>query len=155
LALFGVLAANVVFEFRVSIFEQFLPPAQPASLADRALQQFLTAAVELKALARFSFLFGLGLPIQLDSLSGNPLLTLLIRWSLVLLVVDDFRVIFHAYGLGLFGRLSVIAGFTIGVAVYAVQVAVSALWLDRYRYGPVEWLWRSLMYGNWNSNARG
>jgi uncharacterized protein len=62
--------------------------------------------------------------------------------------------IFYAYGLGLFGKLSVIAAFTIAVAVYAVQVVVSALWLDRYRYGPVEWLWRSLMYGNWNTNVR-
>jgi uncharacterized protein len=71
LALFGVLAVNVVFEFRVSIFEQFLPPAQAASLADRALQQFLKAAVELKALALFSFLFGVGLAIQIDRLSSK------------------------------------------------------------------------------------
>jgi uncharacterized protein len=33
--------------------------------------------------------------------------------------------------------------------VYAVEVAISAWWLRRYRHGPVEWLWRSLMYGAW------
>ena len=33
------------------------------------------------------------------------------------------------------------------VAVYVGQVPFSAWWLRRYRYGPVEWLWRTLMYG--------
>jgi len=47
----------------------------------------------------------------------------------------------------LFGRLNVVAAFAIAVGLYAAQVAFSAWWLRRYRYGPVEWLWRSLMYG--------
>jgi uncharacterized protein len=57
--------------------------------------------------------------------------------------------IFYGYGLGLFGRSSVATALTIGVVVYAAEAAVSAWWLGRYRYGPVEWLWRSLMYGAW------
>jgi len=56
--------------------------------------------------------------------------------------------IFYGYGLGLFGRLSVTTAFAVGVAVYVAQVAFSARWLGQYRYGPIEWLWRSLMYGN-------
>jgi uncharacterized protein len=55
--------------------------------------------------------------------------------------------IFYGYGLGLFGRVSVTAALAIALAVYAAQAAVSAWWLQRWRYGPVEWLWRSLMYG--------
>jgi uncharacterized protein len=55
--------------------------------------------------------------------------------------------VFYGYGFGLFGRLSVTTAFTIGVVLYASQVAISAWWLRRYRYGPIEWLWRSLMYG--------
>ena len=55
--------------------------------------------------------------------------------------------IFYGYGLGLFGRLGVTSALTIGLAVYFVQVPFSAWWLARYRYGPVEWLWRTLMYG--------
>jgi uncharacterized protein len=57
--------------------------------------------------------------------------------------------IFYGYGFGLFGKLSVSTVFAIGVVLYAMQAAVSAWWLGRYRYGPVEWLWRSLMYGRW------
>jgi uncharacterized protein len=362
LALFGVLAINIVFEFRVSIFEQFLPPAGTIPAIDRALSDVLAAAIELKALALFSFLFGVGLAIQFDRLINNPRrLTLLIRRLVVLLGIGAahlfllwngdilveyamaglvvlpflfgprwltllvaaaslvlfltmpllppvvqfpshfwifehiaeatraygdggfldvlaFRVreipaffplhvlifprtialflfgvlawrsgilqrasehksllfsiamggvlfggaltvvaqerdlfgwpsahevmekrlggvvlaagyaasivglasvpagqrmlawaapvgrmaltnylgqslilgwIFYGYGFGLFGKLSVSTAFTIGVVVYAMQAAISAWWLGRYRYGPVEWLWRSLMYGSW------
>ena len=38
-----------------------------------------------------------------------------------------------------------IAGLTIGIL--AVQAAWSALWLRRFRYGPVEWVWRCLTWG--------
>ena len=364
LALFGVLAINIVFEFRVSIFEQFLSPNGTIPAIDRALRDVLAAAIELKALALFSFLFGVGLAIQFDRLTNNPRrLTLLMRRLVVLLAIGAahlfllwngdilveyavvglvvlpflfgprwltllvaaaslvlfltmpllppvvqfpshfwigehiaqatmaygdggfldvlaFRVreipamfplhvmifprtialflfgalawrtgilqhasehrsllfsialsgvlfggaltvaaqwrdlfgwpslgrahevmerlggivlaagyaagivgltsvpagqrmlawaapvgrmaftnylgqslilgwIFYGYGFGLFGKLSVSTAFAIGVAVYAMQAVVSAWWLGRYRYGPVEWLWRSLMYGSW------
>ncbi len=39
------------------------------------------------------------------------------------------------------------APLAVGVAVYTGQVFFGAWWLRRYRYGPVEWLWRTLMYG--------
>jgi uncharacterized protein len=34
------------------------------------------------------------------------------------------------------------------VAVYAGQVWFSNWWMRRFRYGPMEWLWRSLTYGS-------
>lgn len=58
-----------------------------------------------------------------------------------------FGWIFYGYGLGLFGRLGVTSALAIGIAVYVAQVLFSKWWLGRYRYGPVEWLWRTLMYG--------
>ena len=58
-----------------------------------------------------------------------------------------FGWIFYGYGLGLFGRLGVASALAIGLVVYVAQVVFSAWWLRRYRYGPVEWLWRTLMYG--------
>jgi uncharacterized protein len=58
-----------------------------------------------------------------------------------------FGWIFYGYGLGLFGQLGVTSALAIGIAVYVTQVLFSAWWLRRYRYGPVEWLWRTLMYG--------
>jgi uncharacterized protein len=58
-----------------------------------------------------------------------------------------FGWIFYGYGLGQFGRLGVAATLAIGTFVYAAQVVFSAWWLRHYRFGPVEWLWRSCMYG--------
>jgi uncharacterized protein len=365
LALLGVIAIHVVFEFRVDIFEQFLPATGNVSFIDRALKDVLSAAVELKAFALFSFLFGVGLAIQFDRLADNPRrVVLLVRRLLVLLLIGAvhlfliwngdilveyavaglivlpflfgprwlvllaalaslllfiampllppvvafpsqpwirdhiaqaaiaygdggfldvlaFRIreipaifplhvlifprtialfmfgalvwrsgilrgasqyrrllfglaiggvvcggaltlaaedttwfgwrareaierlggvilatgygaaviglvgvpscqrmlgwaapvgrmaftnyvaqslilgwIFYGYGLGLFGRTSVTTALAIGVAVYALGAAFSAWWLERYRYGPVEWLWRSLMYGTWQPMPR-
>jgi uncharacterized protein len=65
-----------------------------------------------------------------------------------------FGWLFYGYGLGLFGKLSVAAALAIGTCVYVLQVAFSAYWLQRYLYGPVEWLWRSAMYGTWQPLRR-
>lgn len=58
-----------------------------------------------------------------------------------------FGLIFYGYGLGLFNSIGAAKALVIGLAVYVAQVFFSAWWLGRYRYGPVEWLWRTLMYG--------
>jgi uncharacterized protein len=94
LALFGVIAIHAVFEFRVSIFEQFLPAAGNVAVIDRALKQALTAAVELKAFALFSLLFGAGLAIQFDRLANNPRrVALLVRRLLVLLLIGAVHLV--------------------------------------------------------------
>ena len=88
IALFGVLAMNIVTVFRVSIFAQFLPDTEPAGPLDRAVSAFLTVAVDFKALALFSLLFGAGLAIQFERLAGNPRRTiLLVRRLAVLLAI--------------------------------------------------------------------
>lgn len=74
LALFGVLAVNLVTEFRVSIFEQFLNPSAEPHPIDHAVIGFVRHAFEMKAFALFSFLFGVGLAMQFERLSqtGKP-----------------------------------------------------------------------------------
>ena len=57
-----------------------------------------------------------------------------------------FGFVFFGYGLGLFGRTGAASALLIVVAVYGLQVLFSAFWLRRFRFGPIEWLWRSLMY---------
>jgi uncharacterized protein len=94
LALFGVIAINVVFEFRVDIFEQFLPASGTLPAIDRALKDALIAAVELKAFALFSFLFGVGLAIQFDRLANHPRrLALLVRRLVVLLLIGAVHLV--------------------------------------------------------------
>jgi uncharacterized protein len=65
-----------------------------------------------------------------------------------------FGWLFYGYGLGLFGKLGVSEALAIGIGVYILQSALSAYWLKRHLYGPVEWLWRSAMYGKRQSLLR-
>jgi len=55
-------------------------------------------------------------------------------------------VLFRSYGLGFYGKLGAATTFTITVAVFAAQVALSRVWLARFQFGPMEWLWRKLTY---------
>ena len=57
--------------------------------------------------------------------------------------------IFYGWGLGLFGKLGEASAFALGVAIYVAQLIFSTWWLARFRFGPVEWLWRSFTYGAW------
>ena len=55
--------------------------------------------------------------------------------------------IFYGHGLGLYGSVDRVGQFAIVLGVWAVQLVASPLWLRRYRFGPAEWVWRSLTYG--------
>jgi uncharacterized protein len=40
------------------------------------------------------------------------------------------------------------------LGIWALQLIVSPLWLQYFRYGPLEWLWRSLTYWRWQPFRR-
>jgi uncharacterized protein len=54
--------------------------------------------------------------------------------------------LFYGHGLGLFAKLDRPAMFGIVLGVWALQLTWSPLWLSRFRFGPMEWVWRSLTY---------
>jgi len=54
--------------------------------------------------------------------------------------------LFYGYGLGWYNRISPLAGVGLCLAIFMAQIVLSAWWLFRFRYGPAEWLWRSLTY---------
>jgi len=55
--------------------------------------------------------------------------------------------VFYGHGLGLFGSVSRAEALGMVVAFWVIQVLFSVLWLHVFRFGPVEWLWRTLTYG--------
>ncbi|XHS02811.1 hypothetical protein ACFB49_44320 [Sphingomonas sp. DBB INV C78] len=55
--------------------------------------------------------------------------------------------LFYGYGAGLFGKVDRFGLLAIVVAIWALMLLWSPFWLDRCRYGPLEWLWRSLARG--------
>lgn len=55
--------------------------------------------------------------------------------------------LFYGWGLGLFGHVSRAPLYLFALPVWALMLLWSKPWLDRFAYGPVEWLWRSLTRG--------
>ena len=55
--------------------------------------------------------------------------------------------LFYGYGLGWYGHLTRAGLMPVVLAVWAIMVLWSEPWLRRFRYGPLEWLWRSLSRG--------
>ena len=58
-----------------------------------------------------------------------------------------FGFIFYGYGLGLFGKPDPTSASILAFGLYIFQLWFSVWWLKRYRFGPFEWLWRSMTYG--------
>jgi len=60
-----------------------------------------------------------------------------------------FTTLFYGYGFGQAFRLGPGAVTAWAVMIFAVQVVVCQWWSRRFRFGPMEWLWRSLTYLKW------
>jgi uncharacterized protein len=54
--------------------------------------------------------------------------------------------LFYGHGFGLFCRLSRVEQACVVAAILASQLVLSPIWLHYFRFGPCEWLWRSLSY---------
>jgi uncharacterized protein len=37
-------------------------------------------------------------------------------------------------------------GIALTIAIFLVQIPISHWWMKRFKYGPAEWLWRSMTY---------
>jgi uncharacterized protein len=57
-----------------------------------------------------------------------------------------FTTVFYGYGLGQAFRLGPAAVTGIALVIFATQMIACSWWVRRFRFGPVEWLWRALTY---------
>ena len=102
---------------------------------------------------------------------GFPLLALGYASAIVLAVVDGRRLLngfaavgrmaltnylthsivcvtlSYGFGFGLWGRIGATQAWGIAILMVLLQIPFSRWWLLRYRYGPMEWVWRRLTYG--------
>lgn len=62
--------------------------------------------------------------------------------------------LFHGYGLGLYGLLERWQCYLIVPLIWAALLLWSKPWLERHAYGPLEWLWRALTRGQRPALAR-
>jgi len=54
--------------------------------------------------------------------------------------------IFYGYGLGLFGTVGRAEQWVYILGIWIFQILFSKWWLSKFKFGPFEWLWRSLTY---------
>jgi uncharacterized protein len=71
---------------------------------------------------------------------GKMALTNYLMHSIICMIV------FTGVGLGLFGRLQRYELYYVVFSIWIFQLILSPIWLTYFRFGPVEWLWRSLTY---------
>ncbi|MGQ4877032.1 DUF418 domain-containing protein [Billgrantia sp. LNSP4103-1] len=62
--------------------------------------------------------------------------------------------IFYGHGLGWFGKLERSEQFAVVLAIWLLQLWLAPRWLRHYHHGPLEWLWRSLTYRQWQPFRR-
>ena len=72
--------------------------------------------------------------------AGKLALTNYLTHSIVCVVLS------YGFGFGLWWRIGSSTAIAIAVAIAAIQIPLSAWWLRRYQYGPMEWVWRRLTY---------
>ena len=102
---------------------------------------------------------------------GVPMLALGYAATVALLVIDGRRIVgafapvgrmaltnylmhslicvtlSYGFGFGMWWRTGPAKAMAIAAMIIAIQIPFSALWLSRFRFGPVEWVWRRLTYG--------
>lgn len=79
---------------------------------------------------------------------GRMALTNYLMHSLICLFL------FTGAGFALVGELSRAQLYVVVFGIWLLQLYFSPWWLARYRYGPLEWVWRSLTYLNRPVNRR-
>jgi len=58
---------------------------------------------------------------------------------------------FYGYGFDYFGTLHRPLLYAVVITIWVSQLLVCPLWLEKFRFGPAEWLWRSLTYWKFQS----
>jgi uncharacterized protein len=54
--------------------------------------------------------------------------------------------LYYGYTFNLYGKVGPALGIGLSTLIFACQIPISHWWMARYRFGPAEWLWRSLTY---------
>ena len=66
-----------------------------------------------------------------------------------LLMAVALGILTPTFGFGVYKQIGLTLSSFLAVAIYAALMWLSTWWLRRFRFGPVEWLWRSATYAKW------
>ena len=130
------IAAALVFESA-----SYLPPSA-GGLLGTALQGIGVPMLAIGYAATVALLVVDGWRfIKVFAPVGRMALTNYLMHSLICVTLS------YGFGFGLWWHIGAARAMSIALIIIALQIPLSALWLSRFRYGPVEWVWRRLTYG--------
>lgn len=133
------LPANVAASY---VFERwaYLPPS-PTALAGVVAQAVGFPLLALGYAATLTLLVVHGWRVlNVFAPVGRMALTNYLMHSVICIVLS------RGFGFGLFWQIGAATAMAIAAGIVVAQIPLSALWLSRFRYGPVEWIWRRLTY---------
>lgn len=108
-----------------------------------ALAQFVGIPISIGYMSLLIWIVRLGLLRPLTHALAAVGRTALSNYLLQTVLCTTF---FYGYGLNYFGRIDYPGLFAVVAAVWVVNITFSLLWLRFFRFGPAEWVWRSLTY---------
>lgn len=94
----------------------------------------IAASIALLCLKEFKFLY-------LFSSVGKTALTCYLFHTILSIII------FYGFGFNLTGKYGFTIVMGIAILIFSLQVIISRIWLNYFRYGPMEWVWRKLTYG--------
>jgi uncharacterized protein len=134
------LPANVVAAWAFEHWP-YLPPSA-GGLLGVAMQAVGIPLLALGYAATVSLVVVDGRPIvSVFAPLGRMALTNYLMHSVICVVLS------YGFGFALWWRIGAARAMGIAAVIVALQIPLSALWLSRFRFGPVEWIWRRLTYG--------
>lgn len=138
--------AMTVLQFtQVGLREQYpLLDTEASKFAIRVLLRAGPLALGIAYAAGFAMLFlrpGWRPRLQILAPMGRMALTHYLTQSVLGIAL------FYGIGLGIGPRWGVAGWWSAWALIFAGQIAISHWWLARFRFGPMEWIWRSLTYG--------
>jgi uncharacterized protein len=134
------LPANIIAAWALEHWS-YLPPS-PGGLIGVAMQGVGVPMLALGYAATIALLVVDGRRfISVFAPVGRMALTNYLMHSIICVTLS------YGFGFGLWWHVGASRALSIAAAIIAVQIPLSAWWLSRFRFGPVEWIWRRLTYG--------
>jgi uncharacterized protein len=132
---------NIAFVYLHATTPEFPPTAR--WVGEQSLLALCVPAMMLTYAAGFALLWLRGGGRILRALAPLGQMALTSYVSQTLMGIG----LFYGLGLGLWGKVGLAQGTALALAIFAAQGVASALWLRRFCFGPLEWLWRRATYG--------
>jgi uncharacterized protein len=122
-------------------FPALFAEGMPSWIAGQVFAYYINLAIITVGVCVFILLFQFSLSrkaLLTLAPAGKMTLTFYIAQSLV------FVPVFYGFGLGVYSTIGQVPSLALGIACWIVQMIIAWLWLQKFRYGPLEWAWRKL-----------